>query len=214
MPRAKLTLTLPEGTWIRDVSSAHPETDLRVVAVLSAEASGTALLELRTDNPVSLLAAVDGHDDVTSLELLWKHDDRSMVQVETTQPRLLFPIVRAGVPVETPFDVRDGEVEWELTTSSERLSALRDRLDAGDIRFETDYVRDDPRDGEGRLTDRQRQVLTAAAERGYYATPRETTLTEVSSALGISKATGSDILHRAEGTVVDWYLEEHAGDPN
>lgn len=212
MPRAKLTLALPEGSWIRDVSSAHPETDLRVLAVLSAEESGTALLELRADNPVPLLAAIDDQDDVTSLELLWKHDDRSMIQVETTQPLLLFPIVRAGVPVETPFAVRDGEVEWELATSVERLSALRDRLDARNVRFETDYVRDDPRRGEDRLTDRQRQVLTAAAERGYYATPRETTLTEVSSSLGISKATGSDILHRAEGKVVDWYLEEHARD--
>lgn len=208
MPHARLTLDLPNGTWIRDVSTDFSDTDFRVVAVLAAEETGTALLEIGSRNPVKVLAAIDSHDDVTMLELLWKHDNRSMVQVETTQPLLLFPIVRAGVPIETPFDVRDGQVEWELTTSNERLSALRRRLDAGNIQFETNTVQHDPGAGDDRLTDRQRHVLLTAVDQGYYETPRRSTLTEVAASLDIAKATASDILHRAERTVVDWYLDE------
>jgi len=55
------------------------------------------------------------------------------------------------------------------------------------------------------LTDRQREVLLAARELGYYATPREATLTEVAAALDVSKSACSDVLHRAEGNLVDWF---------
>jgi hypothetical protein len=133
-----------------------------------------------------------------------------MVQVETTNPLLLFPILKAGIPLQTPFEVIDGTAAWEITTSSERLSALGNRLDEVDIEFEIEYVRDEPSDPVERLlTDRQREVLLAAAEQGYYDTPRRATLTEVSESLGISKATGSDVLHRAEGKVLKWFIEEH-----
>lgn len=209
MPRAKLTLEPPDGTWIRDVSTAYPAAGFHVVAVLSGTASGTALVELRTADPVPLLGAIDDHDDVASLDLLWKQDDQSMVQVEVDEPRLLGPVVGAGVPIETPFTVRDGRVEWELTTSDERLSALRRRLDDDGVQFEAESVVDDPASSDDGLTDRQRELLLAAVEQGYYETPRRATLTEVAASMGISKATGSDVLHRAEETVVSWFLDEH-----
>lgn len=60
----------------------------------------------------------------------------------------------------------------------------------------------------GVLTDRQREALSLAAAMGYYATPRESTLTEVADALGVAKSTASDLLHRAEGAVVERYLAD------
>lgn len=210
MPRAKLRVSIPEVTWIHDVSTEYPETVFRVVAILSGEESGVALLEIRTPDPVPIISAIERRTDVTDFDLLWKQDDTTMVQVETTNPLLLFPILKAGIPLQTPFEVIDGTAAWEITTSSERLSALGNRLDEVDIEFEIEYVRDEPSDpAEHLLTDRQREVLLAAAEQGYYDTPRRATLTEVSESLGISKATGSGVLHRAEGTVLKWFLEGH-----
>ena len=46
----------------------------------------------------------------------------------------------------------------------------------------------------------------AAVEQGYYETPRRATLTDIAESMDISKATASDILHRAEGKVVDWFV--------
>ncbi|WP_211609245.1 helix-turn-helix domain-containing protein [Halogranum amylolyticum] len=56
------------------------------------------------------------------------------------------------------------------------------------------------------LTDRQQQVFLAAVEQGYYETPRRATLTDVAESMEISKATASNILHRAEGRIVDWFV--------
>lgn len=210
MPRAKLRISIPGEVWIHDISVKYPKTAFRVLAILSGEGSGIALLEIQTSDPIPIITDIERQDDVTAFDLLWKRDETTVVQVETTNPLLLSPILKAGIPLQTPFEVTDGTAIWEITTSSERLSALGSRLDTANIDFEIEYVRDEPSDpADHLLTDRQRELLLTAAERGYYDTPRRVTLTEVSESLGISKATGSDVLHRAEGNILKWFIDEH-----
>ena len=209
MPRAKLSVEVPEGTWIHAVSTARPVDRVRVVSVLSGSAGGVTVLELWTDEHAAQLAAIERHPDVAALDLLWTDGESTLLQVETSDPRLLFPLLEAGVPIETPFDVADGTATWEVTTSRERLSALGDGLSAAGISFETEYVRDSVRrHDEDVLTDRQRELLLAAADLGYYETPRRATLTDVADSIGVTKATASEILHRAEGAVIDRFLED------
>lgn len=209
MPEATLAIDLPAESWAHGVTSAHPNTVVRVLAVLPGPEYGTALAELHTDDAVAVLGAIDGSIDVESVELLWQRDGRALVQLETDSPTLIGLVAGAGVPIQTPFDVRDGSVVLSLTTSDERLSALGDRLDAAGIDYELRAVHDDPRREADRLSDRQREALLVAVDRGYYARPRGATLTEVAEAMGIAKATASDLLHRAESKLVDWYLDEH-----
>lgn len=210
MPRATLSIDLPEGTWIQAVTTAHPDTVVRVVAVLQGPDVGTALAELRTPEPVRVLSAIDGEPDIESFELLWQYEDRALVQIQTPSPFLLGPVTAVGVPLETPFDIQNGTVELSLTTSTDRLSALGDRLEEADVSYELRAVQGDPGRTTDRLSDRQREMLLAAVEAGYYETPRRASLTDVAAAMGIAKATGSDLLHRAEGKLVDWYLERHS----
>ncbi len=210
MPRAKLRISIPEETWISQVSTHHPDIVFSVIAILSSDETGIALLEIQTSNPVPIITEIDSREDISDLELLWKQDETTMVQVETTNPLLLFPILKAGIPLQTPFEIEDGVSIWEVTTSSDRLSALGTRLDEAGIEFDIEYVRDEPSDpADTLLTARQREVVRAAAEQGYYDTPRGATLTEVAESLGVSKATGSDVLHRAEGKVLKWFIAEH-----
>lgn len=210
MPQAKLTVKLPTETWMHDVSKSHPDATFRVITVQAGDATGIALVELITQNPVPVVTAVERRERVTHLDLLWKHEDEALLQIETKDPPLLVPVWEAGVPLSTPFDVRDGETTWETTTTDERLSAFGERLDDLGVEFDIRYVRTVGRtDADRLLTDRQLEVLLAAAEAGYYETPRTATLTEVADSLDISKATASDILQRAEGTVVDSFLTDH-----
>lgn len=210
MPRAKLSISVPGDVWIRDVSTAHPETTFRVVTALAGERSGIGLVELRTDDPLAVLTDVDRQDDVVDLDLVWKRDDRALLQVETTSLPLLVPLWQAGVPVEMPFEIRDGVATWELTTTSDRFSELGRHLDEAGIDYEIEHVREIGSSRADRiLTDRQQEVLSAAIDLGYYATPREATLTEVAEDLGVAKATCSDVLHRAESSIVSWFADEH-----
>ncbi|MDX1746838.1 MAG: helix-turn-helix domain-containing protein, partial [Halobacteriales archaeon] len=148
-------------------------------------------------------------DEVVAFDPIGTEAQTTLVQIETTNPRLLTAVLSAGVPLQTPFEVRAGRATWRITTSSDRLSALGDRLNAADIDYDLESLRNlatDPTDQ--LLTDRQREVFLMAYEMGYYATPRRATLTAVAESLDVSKATASDVLHRAEGRIMDWIVDE------
>lgn len=210
MPRARLSISVPEGTWIHEASVTNPDAEFRVTAALAGERSGIALVELRTADPLSVILDADRNGDVVDLDLLWKRETEALLQVETRSPPLLVPVWRAGVPIELPFTVRDGEATWELTTSSDRFSALGSHLEELGVEYAIEYVHEIGRSAADRITtERQREVLSTALDLGYYATPREATLTDVADELDVSKATCSEILHRVEGNVLDWFADEH-----
>lgn len=210
MPEARLAVSVPAGVWMEDVSTAHPDATFHVVSVLSGEDNGIVLVRLETGDPLPVLTELDALEDVVDVDLLWKRDDEALLQLETTSQALLVPLWRAGVPIEMPFSVTDGVATWEISTSPERFSALGEHLEAAGVAYDVEYVQEigaDP--AAGVLTERQREVLLAALQLGYYDTPREATLTEVAEALDVSKATCSDVLHRAEGNLVAWFADEH-----
>jgi len=212
MPHARLTIDIPAHTWIGDLSAAHPDVGFQVVTSIPGEGSGIGLVRLDATDPLPIITEIQSREDVQSLELLWKHDDEALLQIQTANPLPMLPVWRAGVPLRMPFDIRDGEASWEVTTSRTRLASLRDNLDELGIGFALDYVREiDASQADRLLTDRQQEVLLAAVEAGYYRSPRESTLGEVADSLGVANATCSDVLHRAEGHLVHWFVDEHVG---
>jgi len=60
----------------------------------------------------------------------------------------------------------------------------------------------------GRLTDRQREALTAAYEMGYYEEPREISFGDVADELDIAPSTANELLRRAEAVLVDAVITE------
>lgn len=210
MPHAKLTIDIPEQTWIGDISADHPEVLFQVVTSIPGEGTGIGLVRLVSTDPLPIITDIQTRDDVEDLELLWKHDDEALLQIQTANPLPLLPVWRAGVPLKMPFDIQNGTAAWEVTTSTSRLSNLRDQLDDLGIGFSIEHVREiDASQADRLLTDRQQEVLLTAVEAGYYRAPRESTLGDVADTLGIANATCSDVLHRAEGHVIHWFVEEH-----
>jgi len=210
MPHAKLRVDIPAHTWIGELSAAHPEVVFRAVTVIPGEDVGIGLVRLIASDPLPIITDIQAREDVERLELLWKHDDEALLQIETRDPLPLYPIWRAGVPLEMPFDIQDGYATWEVTTSHSRLSNIRTQLEDLGIVFQVEHVREiDASQADRLLTDRQRAVLREAIEAGYYRTPREATLGDVADRLGVANSTASDVLHRAEGHVVHWFAEEH-----
>ena len=213
MARAKLRVTLPEDTWPGRVSRAHPAARLSVLSVLpTGESDGVTLVSLRADDAPAVVRDVERAESVEEVELQRAAEDvrEVVLQVETTDPRLLKPLRDARLPVEFPVVVSDGVAELTVAGSRERLSALATALEAAGIEFSVGYVHD-ALDAEDLLTDDQRRLLTAAIESGYYDTPRSTTLTALADREGIAKSTASERLHRAEGKVIKRFAEDAIG---
>lgn len=208
MPRATLSVDVPPGTWVHAVSTAHPDADLRVLTALAGDDRGVALVEVLAPSPVAVVAAVERADDVRHLDLLWSGEEGALLHLETASLPLLAAVLDAGVPLSFPFTVRDGTATWAVTTTTDRLSALGERLDTVGIDYRLDRLGDVADTAADRLlTDRQRELLRLAVAAGYYDSPRAATLSEVADRAGVAKSTASDVLHRAEGAIVSWFLD-------
>ncbi len=208
MPRAVVSLSIPEAVWIGAVSRQHPDTTLRVLSAMPAEdEGGVAIVELGDGDVEGAMRAIQTAPTVTDFRQLTRGADNVVVQLETEQALLLVPLREAGVPVDTPFEITNGRASWELTASRDRLSNLVDLLETVGIEPTVESIQRAV-DTEGLLTDTQAAVLESAVEAGYYDTPREISLTELAAELDLAKSTLSETLHRAEGTVIREFVGE------
>lgn len=157
----------------------------------------------------TILAEIDASDEVTEFDIVQKHDTTALVQFETTMPLLLFSAQGTGVPLEMPFLLADGEVEWELTAPQNRLSELGIQFEQFGTPFTVNEIQQHI-EPEQLLTDRQLELPTVAVERGYYATLRECSLTELADELDIAKSTCSETLHRAEEEIIKQFVNRVA----
>jgi len=86
MPHAKLTIDLPEHIWIGDLSATHPELVFQVVTSIVGKDTGIGLIRLTATDPLPIITDIQARDDIDSLELLWKHDDEALLQIQTSNP--------------------------------------------------------------------------------------------------------------------------------
>lgn len=208
MPYAELTVTIPESVWIGDLSRRRPETRFRVLAATATEEVGVVRLEIVGEDPAAVLEDVRRYDAVTSVTVFESAETSYRVQLESTVAVLLSAVQASGVPLETPFEVRDGRLELSTTIPRERLSAFGETLDGLGIQYTLERVQEDVESEDALLTDRQRWLLDEAIERGYYDTPRRSTLTELAEELDLAASTCSEVLHRAEERVVKEHVRE------
>lgn len=207
MPRATITVTPPEEIWVAAVSRAHPEARFRVLAAFPGPRSGVALAEITAPDLEAVLGDMEDHPGVLTVDVLDAGERSALVRFETHQPVILDVLQSAGLPMEPPVDIEDGVATLEVTGPRERLSTLVDGLVELGAPFEVMRVTQEL-ESAGLLTDRQRELLEAAVDAGYYAVPRETTLTELAERLDVAQSTLSETLHRAESAIVVQFVAD------
>lgn len=202
--KARLRMRLPDGAWISEVSRSHPEATFRLLTGLAREEQAIELGEIVGEDIEAAAEAIRTHPAVDEYDSLYRGSDRSLARYTTEKSGLYAFLRDASLPPEYPIVVEDGRFEFEMTTTRDQFEAIRDGLDAAGFDYELLSLvgSDTP---EGLLTDRQREVLDTAIRLGYFEVPRECTLAEVATELGIDKSTASGILRRGEGVVIKWF---------
>lgn len=214
MPYAKLTITIPQTVWIGTISRAYPEVRFRMLAATANESKGFARVEIIGASAAEVCDEIETYDSVTDLTVIGEGTHRRRIQLESTVPVLLTALQDAGVPLQLPVDITEGELTLETTIPRQQLSALGEKLDQLDITYEVEQIQSEATT-ESLLTDRQRWLLHEAIEEGYYDTPRRITLVELAEEVDIAKSTCSEILHRAEEQVLKRFISgecEHSPD--
>lgn len=208
MVRAVLSVTLSGAVWIGRVSRANPEAEYRLLSGLPTGSGAVEVGEVAADDPAAAAAAVEDDQSVESFELLGSGPDRAIALYRTTDRKLYGLTLGAGVPPEYPVVAVDGRARMEFTTTREGVRRVVETLREREIEHELLSLTDsDTGSSVELLSDRQREVVATAIEQGYYEIPRDGTLGDVADELGIDTSTASDIIRRAEATLVDWHFD-------
>jgi len=203
--RARFRIVLPPEVWVAEVSTTYPEATFRLLTGVPIDDSALELGEVRADDPGPIADDIRSHPDVDAYDLVYADEQRSIAQYEVDEQALYDFLLNSSLPPEFPVIVEDGEMTFDVTATREQFEAFGDALDASARSYELLSVVHTDSD-ERLLTDRQRECLTLAQRRGYFAVPRECTLAEVADELDVDKSTASETIRRGTARVLEQFL--------
>lgn len=207
MTEARLLVTLPESTLTGGISQSFATANITVLTALSDEAAAYVCLQIKTKNQDALLAAVETHEQTVACSVVQRTDQKATIQLETARPLLVQSVAKqVGLPIELPLQIIDGEAAIDITGTHEHVSAFTSQLAARSIDFRIEYIRERLHT-EQLLSPKQYDLIQTAVELGYYDTPRSCTLTELAAETDIAKSTCSEIIHRAEESVIKKFID-------
>ena len=211
MTVGRLRLTLPEGYWAGDVSREHPEATLRVLAATTGGDTGAELVSIIASDLDPVVGSIADHETLSNADVIARSDREATVRFDIARPLVFRAAARAGLPIEPPVVLAEGEATLDVPGGRGRFSEFCRRLDAADIECDVESVGRGDR-SERTLTDRQRELIDTAIDLGYYDTPRRCSLPELAEHVGIAKSTCCETLQRAESRLIKQWLDVEASE--
>jgi predicted DNA binding protein len=196
----RIEVRLPEGHWAGDVTRSHPSAVLRIDEHMPLQKGrGTAKASCSED----IAETVGLHHGIEEVRAFDKH--QFAVDIIAGGGGFLKPLLKVGVIPHTPFEVRDGWVDWTIACAQGKVRALIAGFDEERIPYRLLSTRGV---SSRMLTPRQRQVFDAATQEGFYDVPRRISLTALAVKLDVAKSTLSAQLQRIESTVIHAFADE------
>ena len=204
MPRAQFRFKVSGD--LGEVSTIHPDLEFRIIAHFPTREGLLVILAVEGADASVVTGSIDDGGLLPGYELLHVDEQRIVIQYEISfVPPPHRAILDSGNLIQFPLPIRDGWAIADLTTSQEHLAKLKASFEATDLPYEVDAVTQSA-NATDLLTDRQREFIVEAVERGYYESPRQCTLTELAEAFDVSKGAASGILHRGERRIIKRFL--------
>jgi predicted DNA binding protein len=198
--QVRLEVRLPEGHWSGDVTRANPSAILRIEKHMPlSRGRGTARISCSEDISKSI-AQHPGIEDFNIIQ-----NNSYDVTIVAGGGGFIKPLIDVGVIPHTPFEVRDGWVDWTIECSQNDIKELIHSFKKQSIPHRLVSTRSITT---RLLTPRQRQVFDIAIREGFYDIPRRISLTELANLLGVAKSTLSVQLQRVESTIVHAFSED------
>lgn len=164
------------------------------------------------------------HRNMRTCSILSKRENVAHISTNIEQTDAMRTIQRNGGYITGPFQIEDGRETWhvgfdsdedenatlaELERNNEFAIEEREHFDATSLfdLLENSQSALHLLDGCRSLTETERQTLQRASMRGYYETPRNTTLEHLAGEFDISKAAVSGNLRRGERKILDAAVE-------
>lgn len=210
MVKARLEITPPASEWFVQLSKEHPEDEFTLLTLYDVGPHLLGIFEVETTAPPELLDTLDGIESIITCGLVHTTERFAVIEYSVTESRVYSATVASGTLPPASVAVRNGVLLVEITMPHDRLSGTIEAIEAIGGSCELLSL---SRAGEtgGLLTGAQRRFTIEAVKHGYYDTPRQCTLTELASVLGVTPAAASTMAHRAEERIIKEFIQGTEG---
>ncbi|WP_224926130.1 helix-turn-helix domain-containing protein [Saliphagus infecundisoli] len=203
--RLQVEIGVDDDNWLAGVSTDFPDAEFTILTSQPVDDGVLELIEVTTSDVDAIVRRFDDASEARSFDVLHSDDGLVLVQLEFPMPSTYEARRSKGILPRFPISIRDGWASGEQVTSQEQLSELTTELAAADIPYEILSLTQSY-DSNGLLTERQREVITKAVERGYYDSPRGCTLVGLAETMDVNQSAVSGVLHRAESKIIKEFV--------
>lgn len=199
---ARIKIKFPDKIWISEIFKKFQgiKMDISYFLPYDLEKSiGNSIVEVLHHDLDSIIDVIQNHPSVFEFNVMERDENRVKFNVKTKDPYLLYAVIKCGVLVNFPVNVRNGYAYWRLISSRDRIDRLLTLFEEKNIDFELLRIGKAPyniEDREKKLTLEESKVLDKAIESGFFEIPRKISLEELANSLGKSKSTLSVMLRK------------------
>jgi predicted DNA binding protein len=199
---ARVKIKFPEQLWISEIFEKFPNVKMEIEYFLPYDLEksiGNSIIEIQDFKISEAINSIRNHSSVQDFTILEQDEDKVRFNVKTRDPYLLYALIKCGVLVKFPVNVRDGYAYWRLVSSRKNIDKLLTIFEQKKIDFEllrigtSPYILDEQKE---RLSIEESQVLDEAIKQGFFEIPRLISLEELANKLGRSKSALSVMLRK------------------
>lgn len=203
---ARAELRIKSNDALIELSERNPEVTFEVMGGWPSGGKLRVLIKAFSDDISAVQHSIEEIPLVTDVGIRQIDEGFIIFEISTPMPEPHGAMTDSGIVPTYPLTLHRGWFSGELMAPTEKLTQFRNELDRGDIEYQLDKLTPD-RPSSNLLTTRQRELIETASDEGYYAIPRQCTVSELASQFDVNKSVVSRVLRRAEARIVLDYLE-------
>jgi len=199
---ARVKIKFPDQIWISEIFKKFKDIRMEIINFLPYDLEksiGNAIIEIMHYQINSIVEVIKNHPSVFEFSILEQEENKIRFNVKTKDPYLLYGVIKCGVLVDFPVNVREGYAYWRLVSSRERIDKLLTIFENNNIDFELLRIGNSPYNIDDiihKLTLEESEVLDKAINSGFFEVPRKISLEALANELGKSKSALSVMLRK------------------
>ena len=199
---ARIKIKFPDKLWISEIFKKFHDVKMEISYFLPYDLEksiGNSVIEIKHFKIDDIVKEIKNHGSVFEFSLLEREENRAKFNVKTKDPYLLYAVIKCGVLVNFPVNVKDGYAYWRLISTRDRIDELLTLFEKRGIDFELLRIGNSPydiNDNVSKLSFEEVQVLEKAISSGFFEVPRKISLEELANNLGKSKSALSVMLRK------------------
>ena len=204
----EMEFTVPAGEFpLGSIFESMPEVTVELERLVPQGSRTIPYVWVRGTEAESIELEFESHPGVTDIRLIDNVDDEHLMRAQWVREYdgLLAALSEADLTVLSGVGTADG---WRFEVrgdAKEAIGEFRTRQQEYDIPVDisTIHALDPIRGDSYELTETQREALVLAHEEGYFDTPRQASLEDLATELGITQQSLSSRLRRGHRRLID-----------